>query len=38
MKTLMSLTGERAQSYLSYDRMKMYVHGQTLREGAMLDP
>ena len=29
MKTLMSLTGERAQSYLSYDRMKMYVHGSS---------
>ena len=27
MKTLMSLSGERAQSYLSYDKMKMYVHG-----------
>ena len=29
MKTLMSLSGERAQSYLSYDRMKMYVHGSS---------
>ncbi len=27
MKTLIALSGERAQSYLSYDRMKMYVYG-----------
>jgi len=26
-KTLFALTGERAQSYLTYDKMKMYVHG-----------
>ncbi|MFH1853256.1 MAG: cell surface protein SprA, partial [Candidatus Neomarinimicrobiota bacterium] len=26
-KTLMTLTGERAQSYLTYDRMKMFVYG-----------
>jgi len=29
MKTLMSLSGERAQSYLSYDRMKMYIYGSS---------
>ena len=29
MKTLMSLSGERAQSYLSYEKMKMYVHGSS---------
>ena len=29
MKTLMSLSGDRAQSYLSYDRMKMYVYGSS---------
>ncbi|GIT74046.1 MAG: hypothetical protein Ct9H300mP29_0400 [Candidatus Neomarinimicrobiota bacterium] len=29
MKTLLSLSGERAQSYLSYERMKMYVYGTT---------
>ena len=27
MKTLLALSGERAQSYLSYERMKMYVYG-----------
>ncbi|MBT4068130.1 MAG: cell surface protein SprA [Candidatus Marinimicrobia bacterium] len=27
MKTLLSLSGEKAQSYLSYDEMKMYVYG-----------
>jgi cell surface protein SprA len=26
-KTLFSLTGERAQSYLTYDKLKMYVYG-----------
>ena len=26
-KTLFSLTGERAQSYLTYDNLKMYVYG-----------
>lgn len=26
-KTLFSLTGERAQSYLTYDYLKMFVHG-----------
>jgi len=26
-KTLFALTGERAQSYLTYDKLKMYVHG-----------
>ena len=29
MKTLLSLSGEKAQSYLSYDEMKMYVHGSS---------
>lgn len=29
MKTLISLSGERAQSYLSYDEMKMYVYGSS---------
>jgi len=29
MKTLMSLSGERAQSYLSYEKMKMYVYGSS---------
>ena len=27
MKTSMSSSGERAQSYYSYDKMKMYVYG-----------
>ena len=27
MKSLLALSGERAQSYLSYDKMKMYVYG-----------
>ena len=27
MKTLLALSGERAQSYLSYERMKLYVYG-----------
>ncbi|NHZ84807.1 MAG: cell surface protein SprA, partial [Planctomycetia bacterium] len=27
-KTLFSLTGERAQSYLTYDKLKMYVYGE----------
>jgi len=27
-KTLFALTGERAQSYLTYDKLKMYVHGE----------
>ena len=27
-KTLFSLTGERAQSYLTYDSLKMYVYGE----------
>lgn len=26
-KTIFSLTGERAQSYLTYDKLKMYVYG-----------
>lgn len=29
MKSLIALSGERAQSYLSYDKMKMYVHGMS---------
>ena len=28
-KTLFSLTGERAQSYLTYDKLKMYVYGDS---------
>lgn len=28
-KTLFSLTGERAQSYLTYDKLKMYVYGNS---------
>ena len=29
MKSLMTLSGERAQSYLSYEKMKMYVYGSS---------
>ena len=29
MKSLMSLSAEKAQSYLSYDKMKMYVYGSS---------
>ena len=28
-KTLMNLSGDRAKSYLTYDRMKMYVYGDS---------
>ncbi len=28
-KTIFSLTGERAQSYLTYDKLKMYVYGNS---------
>jgi cell surface protein SprA len=28
-KTLLSLSGDRAQSYLTYDRLKMYVYGKS---------
>ncbi len=29
MKTLIALSGERAKSYLTYDRMKMFVYGHS---------
>ena len=29
IKSLVALSGDRAQSYLSYDRMKMFVHGSS---------
>ena len=29
MKSLVSLSGEKAQSYLSYEKMKMYVYGSS---------
>ena len=29
MKTLISVSGERAQSYLSYNKIKMFVYGSS---------
>ena len=33
IKSMIALSGDRAQSYLSYDKMKMYVHGSGINIG-----
>lgn len=32
-KTMLALSGDRAQSYLTYDRMKMYIYGNSSQTG-----